>query len=47
MGLGGGGGGMIVHLKTHEQKSSDQLRPQSEVGPQGERAVLSGRLVAS
>lgn len=46
---GGGalGRGTIVHLKTHEEKSSDQLRPPSELGPRGERAVLSGRLVAS
>lgn len=34
-------------MKTHEEKSSDQLRPRSELGPRGGRAVLSGRLVDS
>ncbi len=34
-------------MKAHEGKSSDQLRPQSKVGPRGEGAVLSGRLVDS
>lgn len=34
-------------MKTHEEKSSEQLRPQSKLGPQGEGAVLSGRLVDS
>lgn len=34
-------------MKEHEEKSSSQLRPLSELGPQGEQAVLSGRLVDS
>ena len=34
-------------MKTHEEKSSEQLCPQSKLGPQGEEAVLSGRLVDS
>lgn len=34
-------------MKTHEEKSSEQLRPRPKLGPQGEGAVLSGRLVDS
>lgn len=34
-------------MKRHEEKSLDQLRPQSKRGPQGDGAVLSGRLVDS
>lgn len=34
-------------MEAHKEKSSDQLRPQSKLGPQGEGAVLSGRLVDS
>lgn len=35
-------------MKTHEEKSSEQqLRPGSELGPRGGRAVLSGRLLDS
>lgn len=40
----GGGFRKIIHMKKHKEKSSDQLRPQSQLGPQGARAV-SGRLV--
>lgn len=34
-------------MKAHEEKSSNQLRPPSKLGPQGQGAVLSGRLVDS
>lgn len=32
-------------MKMQEEKSSGQLRPQWKLGPLGEGAVLSGRLV--
>lgn len=33
-------------IKTHEEKSSEQLRPQPELRPQGDGAELSGSLVS-
>lgn len=56
MGVGGGEkireGEMVredntARIKTQEEKSSEQLRPPSKLGPQGAGAVLSGRLVDS
>lgn len=43
----GKGKGRIIDIKTHEERTSEQLCPRSKLGPQGEGAVLSGRLVDS